>query len=84
MKTDIYQRLEADFGEKIQDAKMVIDDLGAVTKGLVANAQIRAIIFEANGNIELLRRFAENFEYNRIIEENAEIDFEQPFKKRVV
>ncbi|MFK7840581.1 MAG: hypothetical protein AB8B83_09675 [Bdellovibrionales bacterium] len=79
MKTDIYQKIEADFGANSEKAHDVIDELDKTTKGMVDTNQIRALIFDAKGNLERLREAALSFKYNEIIEQNPNIDFHKTF-----
>ena len=55
MEVDIYQKIQADFGEDAAEAKKLLDELDARTKGLVSNRLIRAIIFLSNGSIDQLK-----------------------------
>ena len=52
MDTDIYQKVERDFGEKAVDVHSALTELDAKTKGLVSPRLIRAILYLANGDIE--------------------------------
>ena len=59
METDIYQKLEADFGNCFEEARDQIDMLDAETKGLIDNRILRAIIYLASGNIEQMKSMIE-------------------------
>jgi hypothetical protein len=52
MPTDIYQKVEIDFGAKAQEVHEALKELDAKTKGLISNRVIRAIIYLANGNFD--------------------------------
>lgn len=79
MSGDIYQKLEMDFRENVSQAHDVIKTLEIETKGLVGNHQIRAIIYEAKGDLGQLEQLANNFKYNEIIEKYSDIDFSKTF-----
>ena len=56
MKTDIYQKIERDFGN---DLKLVIEQveiLDARSKGLIGDRMLRAMVFLAKGNIDRLKQ----------------------------
>lgn len=56
MLTDIYQKLESDFGEKSSLAIEALDQLDAETKGFVGPRLVRAMLYLAKGDIGALRR----------------------------
>ncbi len=59
MATDIYRKVERDFGAKAVEVHHALDELDAKTKGLVSPRLIRAIIFLADGD---LKRFHQTLE----------------------
>ena len=52
LETDIYQKIEHDFGANANAAIEQIDQLEAITKGLIDNRLLRAMIYLANGNLD--------------------------------
>lgn len=63
MKTDIYQKIEKDFGDSLPEAIEQINILDARSKGLIHDRMIRAMVFFAKGNVE---RFKQVIELGRI------------------
>lgn len=59
MNTDIYQKIEIDFGEDLDQAIEIINILDARSKGLVGDRMLRAMVFLAKGNIERLEQVIE-------------------------
>ena len=59
MKTDIYQKIERDFGNDLKLALEQVDILDARSKGLVGDRMLRAMIFLANGNIDRFKQVIE-------------------------
>jgi hypothetical protein len=59
MKTDVYQKITADFGADYKYAIELLDELDAQTKGLISDRVLRAIIFLASGNTTKLKRTIE-------------------------
>ena len=59
MKTDIYQKIERDFGNDIKLALEQIEILDARSKGLIGDRILRAMIFLAKGNIERFKQVIE-------------------------
>jgi hypothetical protein len=51
MATDIYQKVESDFGEQASEVHSALTELDAKTKGLISPRLIRAIIYLANGDV---------------------------------
>lgn len=56
MLTDIYQKIEVDFGTQAALAHQALDELDARTKGLISPRLTRAIIFISNGDIQALKK----------------------------
>lgn len=56
MKTDIYQKLQRDFGPQLQEAIGEIEAVDAATKGLISDRIIRAVIYLSKGDLERLRK----------------------------
>lgn len=50
MKTDIFQKIEKDFGDDLKLAIEQVEILDARSKGLVGNRMLRAMVFLAKGN----------------------------------
>ncbi|ABD81076.1 hypothetical protein [Saccharophagus degradans] len=59
MKTDIYQKIERDFGNDIKLALEQIEILDARSKGLIGDRMLRAMIFLAKGNLERFKQVIE-------------------------
>jgi hypothetical protein len=59
MKTDIYQKIEIDFGDDLKLAIEHIEILDARSKGLVGDRLLRAMVFLAKGNIERFKQVIE-------------------------
>ena len=59
MKTDIYQKMERDFGCDLPLAMEEVDLLDASTKGLIGDRMLRAMIFLAKGNIARFKQVIE-------------------------
>ncbi len=59
MKTDIYQKIELDFGDGLKLAIEKIEILDARSKGLVGDRMLRAMVFLAKGNIERFKQIIE-------------------------
>jgi hypothetical protein len=53
---EIYQKVEKDFGAQAQEIHEALKELDAKTKGLISHRVIRAIIYLANGNVELFHK----------------------------
>jgi hypothetical protein len=62
MKTDIYQKIELDFGDDLKSAIEQVEILDARSRGLVGDRMLRAMVFLAKGNIE---RFMQVIELGR-------------------
>lgn len=56
MRTDIYQKVVADFGAEATAALRLIDQIDANSKGLVGDRLLRAIIFLSCGSVQALNR----------------------------
>ena len=63
MKTDIYQKIERDFGDDLQRAIEQVEILDACTKGLIGDRMLRAMVFLSKGKIE---RFKQIIELGRV------------------
>ena len=63
MKTDIYQKIERDFGDDLKLAIEQVEILDARTKGLIGNRLLRAMVFLSKGSID---RFKQVIELGRI------------------
>lgn len=59
MKTDIYQKIERDFGDDLKLAIEQVDILDARTKGLIGNRLLRAMVFLSKGNIDRFKQVIE-------------------------
>jgi len=59
VKTDIYQKMERDFGDGLGEAIEQIELLEAETKGLIDNRLLRAILFLADGDLEEFKQVIE-------------------------
>ncbi len=59
MKTDIYQKIENDFGPEAKLAVEQIEILDARSKGLVSDRMLRAMVFLAKGDIERFKQVIE-------------------------
>ena len=59
MKTDIYQRIERDFGDDLKLAIEQVEILDARTKGLIGNRLLRAMVFLSKGNIDSFKQVIE-------------------------
>ena len=59
MKTDIYQKIELDFGADLKSAIEQVEILDARSKGLVGDRMLRAMVFLAKGNIERFKQVIE-------------------------
>jgi hypothetical protein len=59
MKTDIYQKVEKDFGPEAKLAIEQIEILDARSKGLVSDRMLRAMVFLAKGDIERFKQVIE-------------------------
>ena len=58
MATDIFQKLELDFGVNLSNAQEVLAGLDAKTKGLVSPRVVRSIVYLSKGDLESLERLA--------------------------
>jgi hypothetical protein len=56
MNTDIYQKIENDFGPEAKLAIEQIEILDARSKGLVSDRMLRAMVFLAKGDIERFKQ----------------------------
>ncbi len=59
MKTDIYQKIELDFGGDLKSAIEQVEILDARSKGLIGDRMLRAMVFLAKGNIERFKQVIE-------------------------
>ena len=59
MKTDIYQKIESDFGSDLKQAIEQIEILDARSKGMVGDRMLRAMVFLAKGDIERFKQVIE-------------------------
>jgi len=59
MKTDIYQKIEHDFGPDLNLAIEQIEILDARSKGLVGDRMLRAMVFLAKGSIDRFKQVIE-------------------------
>ena len=59
MKTDIYQKIELDFGDDLNPAIEQVEILDARSKGLIGDRMLRAMVFLAKGNIERFKQVIE-------------------------
>ncbi len=59
MKTDIYQKIERDFGDDLKLAIEQVEILDARTKGLIGNRLLRAMVFLSKGNIDRFKQVIE-------------------------
>lgn len=59
MKTDIYQKIEKDFGPHLKLVIEQIEILDARSKGLVNDRMLRAMVFLAKGSIERFKQVIE-------------------------
>lgn len=59
MKTDIYQKIERDFGSDSKLAIEHIEILDARSRGLVSDRMLRAMVFLAKGDIEKFQQVIE-------------------------
>jgi len=59
MKTDIYQKIELDFGDDHKSAIEQVEILDARSKGLIGDRMLRAMVFLAKGNIERFKQVIE-------------------------
>jgi hypothetical protein len=59
MKTDIYQKIERDFGNDLKLAIEQIEILDARSKGLIENRMLRAMVFLSKGNIDRFKQVIE-------------------------
>lgn len=75
MATDIYQKIEKDFGADSKKIMEEIEFMNAQSKGLIGNRFLRAIVYLAKGNFDDFRYFAEKArtEYNEVLQQ-AEYD----------
>jgi hypothetical protein len=75
MKTDIFQKIEKDFGTDFNLALEQVEMLEVLTKGLISDRMLRAMVFLAKGDID---RFTEVIELgrtnNREVLQQAEYD----------
>ena len=76
MKTDIYQKIENDFGPEAKLAIEQIEILDARSKGLVSDRMLRAMVFLAKGDIERFKQVIElgRTDYRDVLWQ-AEYDF---------
>lgn len=76
MKTDIYQKIENDFGSEAKLAIEQIEILDARSKGLVSDRMLRAMVFLAKGDIERFKQVIElgRTDYRDVLWQ-AEYDF---------
>ena len=59
MNTDIYQKIERDFGSDFELAIEQVEILGASSKELVDDRMLRAMVFLAKGCIERFKQLIE-------------------------
>jgi hypothetical protein len=59
MKTDIYQKIEKDFGHDLKQAIEQVEILDAQSKGLINDRLLRSMVFLAKGNIERFKKIIE-------------------------
>ncbi len=57
MLTDIYQKIERDFGVQTPLALAALDQLDAKTKGLVSPRLVRSIVYLAKGDVSALEKY---------------------------
>lgn len=56
MQTDIYQKIQSDFGAHSPSVIQAFDELDAESKGLVSPRLIRALVYLAQGDLEKLKK----------------------------
>ncbi len=56
MQTDIYQKIQSDFGVSAPSVMQALDELDAESKGLVSPRLIRALVYLAQGDLEKLKK----------------------------
>jgi len=56
VQTDIYQKIQCDFGANASLAMQELDKLDAESKGLVGPRLVRALVYLAKGDIEALKK----------------------------
>ncbi len=83
MAIDIYQKVEQDFKTDAAAAHEELSKLDAMTKGLISDRLIRAIVYMADGNLDALREYIKKSRNNwqQVIDE-AEYDPDAPERKR--
>ncbi len=83
MAVDIYQKVEQDFGADAAAAHEELSKLDAMTKGLISDRLIRAIVYLADGNLKALREYIKKSRNNwqQVIDE-AEYDPGVPERQR--
>ncbi len=59
MATDIYQKIEQDFGDDAAAVHRELSTLDAETKGLISDRLIRSIIYLSQGNLQSFRTYIE-------------------------
>ena len=69
MATDIYQKIENDFGTDSQKVMEEIKFMNAQSKGMIGNRILRAVVYLAKGNFDDFRYFAEKArtEFNEVL-----------------
>ncbi len=60
MNIDIYQKIENDFSENLDQAIEQVEMLDARSKGLVSDRLLRAMVFLAKGNIGNFKNIIES------------------------
>lgn len=75
MKTDIYQKIEKDFGIDSRKVIEEIEYIDARSKGVIGDRILRAMVYLAKGNAHDFRYFAEKAraEHNEVLSQ-AEYD----------
>jgi len=63
LETDIYQKIEHDFGADTPSAIALLEEIDAKTKGLIGNRMLRAMVFLADGDLD---RFRDVIELGRV------------------
>lgn len=59
MKSDIYQKIEIDFGNDLKRALEQVESLDARSKGLISDRMLRSLVFLAKGNMERFKQVIE-------------------------
>ncbi|ACJ31532.1 Conserved hypothetical protein [Shewanella piezotolerans WP3] len=59
MKTDIYQKIELDFGADLPLAIEQLEIVDARTKGMIGDRMIRAMVFLSKGNMDRFKQVIE-------------------------